>query len=410
MRAHLHRVLLLCILLTHVSFGCDPVTQWPSFDVQKFLHSVRTNRYYLPSRRDNLDGPLVSVLLPFRAYGYGMNRHMPRWCRIQRRILRDYNWERSRALTILDYGSNTGFFSLALSYLFPRATVVSLDIHTTDLKPEGFTTNISGTLGTALLHDALRAAVNITNNVMCSTSFATSTFSALREKKLTVDVQLLLSVIHWLGIKDAEAFDRVFCDLLHNAHHTYIEFPISRKRGIGLGLGSEYVKKWMARDETPPKLMEVAAKKCGIRIKIVDLNMPFWKRVFYRVTNLDYHKMRGEHSCSRMYDEVFQCKASPSSNFTTCDNLALHTASDPDSAPRRNGYALWSEFTNGRYYTPHPPLDYSYATRKLGYSTFALPPESVDGVWHVPPAVLIKCDANQSSAPAPAPSAAAADD
>ena len=54
MRAHLHRVLLLCILLTHVSFGCDPVTQWPSFDVQKFLHSVRTNRYYLPSRRDNL--------------------------------------------------------------------------------------------------------------------------------------------------------------------------------------------------------------------------------------------------------------------------------------------------------------------------------------------------------------------
>ena len=47
--------------------------------------------------------------------------------------------------------------------------------------------------------------------------------------------------------QDAEAFDRVFCDLLHNAHHTYIEFPISRKRGIGLGLGSEYVKKWMAR-------------------------------------------------------------------------------------------------------------------------------------------------------------------
>lgn len=123
----------------------------------------------------------------------------------------------SDRFTLIDWGSDSGWFSVNAALAFPRSNVLSVDG--------------SVMLGESNIqnHLATIAAEKIENNTLIDCLFDADTFAAL--KQCPVHYQFVLSVFHWMGdnigraLHNASDWDTAFLDLIQCAEVTFIEVP-----------------------------------------------------------------------------------------------------------------------------------------------------------------------------------------
>eukprot|EP00997_Jenningsia_sp_PLL12_P005954 NODE_2495_length_916_cov_89.627451_g2050_i0.p1 GENE.NODE_2495_length_916_cov_89.627451_g2050_i0~~NODE_2495_length_916_cov_89.627451_g2050_i0.p1 ORF type:complete len:277 (-),score=61.73 NODE_2495_length_916_cov_89.627451_g2050_i0:58-888(-) len=155
-------------------------------------------------------------------FGYMPKRNLPRWRLILEGILKRHST--SERLAIIDYGSNAGFFSLALASTFPRSLIVSVDIMSCHVH------DIIGNQGgmqvmAPRMHREKIHRLGVVNNVMCDSRLTPFTFSQLYKLELRLHYQLSLSVLHWLDIRGQSAFFKAFAHHIAAAETTFVEMP-----------------------------------------------------------------------------------------------------------------------------------------------------------------------------------------
>lgn len=145
------------------------------------------------------------------AWGYASDAmYRQRWALIEPKISRD-------RFALIDWGSDSGWFSVTTALAYPRSRVISVDGSV--MLGEG---NIQD-------HQAKIAEEKIENDTLVNCLFDADTFAAL--KKCPVHYQYVLSVFHWMGdsigrpLSDTDDWDRAFLDLIQCAEVTFFEVP-----------------------------------------------------------------------------------------------------------------------------------------------------------------------------------------
>jgi hypothetical protein len=118
---------------------------------------------------------------------------------------------------LIDWRSDSGWFSVTAALAFPRANIISVDG--------------SVMLGDSNIQDHLNkiAEERLENNTLINCLFDADTFSAL--KQCPVQYQLALSVFHWMGdsigrpLRNAKDWENAFLDLVRCAEVTFFEIP-----------------------------------------------------------------------------------------------------------------------------------------------------------------------------------------
>ena len=145
------------------------------------------------------------------ASGYASDTmYRQRWELIKHEISTD-------PFTLIDWGSDSGWFSVTTALAFPRSKVLSVDG--------------SVMLGESNIqnHLAKITAEKIENDTLINCLFDADTFAAL--KRCPVHYQFVLSVFHWIGddigrsLCDANDWDNAFLDLIQCAEVTFFEVP-----------------------------------------------------------------------------------------------------------------------------------------------------------------------------------------
>ena len=119
--------------------------------------------------------------------------------------------------TLIDWGSDSGWFSVTSALAFPQSNVLSVDG--------------SVMLGESNIQDHLTkiAEEKIENDTLINCLFDANTFRALNP--YPVHYQFALSVFHWLGdnigrpLRDTNDWDEAFLDLIQCAEVTFFEVP-----------------------------------------------------------------------------------------------------------------------------------------------------------------------------------------
>jgi hypothetical protein len=145
------------------------------------------------------------------AWGYASDTmYHQRWALIEPQMTRD-------RFTLIDWGSDSGWFSVTTALAFPRSNVLAVDgsVMLGD-------TNIQQ-------HLAKIAEEKIENDSLVNSLFDANTFAAL--KSHAVNYQYALSVFHWMGdgigrpLSDKNDWDQAFLDLIQCAEVTFFEVP-----------------------------------------------------------------------------------------------------------------------------------------------------------------------------------------
>lgn len=123
----------------------------------------------------------------------------------------------STRFTVIDWGSDSGWFSVKTAKTFAQSTVLSVDG--------------SVMLGDSNIqnHHAKIAEEKIENDTVINCLFDADTFATLKAKP--VHYQYVLSVFHWIGdgigrsLRDTNDWDQAFLDLIQCAEVSFFEVP-----------------------------------------------------------------------------------------------------------------------------------------------------------------------------------------
>ena len=222
-------------------------------------------------------------------WGYNKNRNIPRWKALWRSIADDVAKE-GDTFTLIDYGSDQGFFSVSVAKSFPNALVMGIE---------------AGGDGGSIWNKKAKVQIDVLeiqeskfrehhlNNVLiCQTKAHQDQFTQLREKGLVSRYQFVLSVFHWFQLPTAEAFQKAVCTLFLNAKTTFIELPTIGDRSalIKKQVGWDNWSKWYAGHDSVDSLLKTAAQAQGLKVKVTKIaSLPWirWTRDVYRVDVLD---------------------------------------------------------------------------------------------------------------------------
>jgi len=211
------------------------------------------------------------VKLPFEPWGYHtktalnpLARHATRWSQISDSIYNDV--ERGFTVphfTAIDYGSNEGFFSLALAKTWPSAEIISLDANSMYHGEKSMDK-----------HRVKMREFNVSDrsNYLCERTLVPSLFDALLRRvgngAPVFDYTLLLSVFHWLPLKDVDEFRRVLVSALLTSRVTFVELP---EGGHKPSANYAYFSRWYGAGANIGEEISKAGKAHNIPLDITDL-------------------------------------------------------------------------------------------------------------------------------------------
>ena len=164
----------------------------------------------------------------FRPFGYhvtGLNdteslkheqRYFDRWCQVGASISKDVQLlaGRSSDFTVVDYGSNEGYFSIALALSFPTATVFSVDIN-----------EVFFGVAPRTAHEQHRKRLSAENNLICHSRYDVPLIDSLLDAGVRARYALVLSIFHWLPLSGRAEFSQTLCKAVQTAMTTFIELP-----------------------------------------------------------------------------------------------------------------------------------------------------------------------------------------
>ena len=264
-------------------------------------------KYDRPITAANLSG--LAITLPFNtSFGYQPERNIPRWRVISDEIVKDGHAAAAR-ISLIDYGSNAGWFSLCFAATFPRGMVVSVDIMSCR-KPD-ILGNRGGMQAMApRLHKLKGGQYGITNNILCDSKITGWSFGELRRSGTVFDYQLSLSVLHWLHMKGQRAFFTAFANHVSVARTSFVEMPLPAE-----GVRQTDVRQWYAgMNNDPMQLMgaAVAARMPGRNVTIRELRGGY--RPMYRV---DVHDVPPPQMHCDAVVKALLCRHGSCHNFQT---------------------------------------------------------------------------------------------
>eukprot|EP01102_Stenamoeba_stenopodia_P007805 TRINITY_DN2205_c0_g1_i1.p1 TRINITY_DN2205_c0_g1~~TRINITY_DN2205_c0_g1_i1.p1 ORF type:complete len:489 (-),score=152.84 TRINITY_DN2205_c0_g1_i1:67-1533(-) len=190
------------------------------------------------------------------SYGYHPIRNLPRWMMIARELDGDLKEnpdllkKPAEEMTMVDYGSNYGYFSVHLAQKFPNGKMVSLEGEaTTEYK------------SAATVHKEKLQELGVNNNYICRTRTQPHAFTALKNSHQVYAYQLCLSVFHWFNMPTKESFEEALYNHLMNSRTTFIELPEARKYDGREGQHAwDWVNKWY-NGRTEVQIINDLAKK-----------------------------------------------------------------------------------------------------------------------------------------------------
>ena len=192
------------------------------------------------------------------------NRYRVKWCQVGAEIQQDVLLlpeGKFARFTVVDYGSNEGFFSLAIAASFPGATVISVDSDSQFFGVSPLTAQVS--------HRARLAAAN---NVLCAGTYSVTMIDALLRSGARPRYSLLLSIFHWLELNGRSEFERTLCMAVQTATTTFIELP---EWGKNITQNWDRWQHWYGEGDDMQAVLERALVNCSCspRVKFIGANM-----------------------------------------------------------------------------------------------------------------------------------------
>ena len=200
-----------------------------------------------------------------RTFGYSDAANYQRRARM---ILADlysqYSNLDSVPLTFADYGSNFGWFSCLLAKELPRSQVFSIEggIQTDAIEGKGVN-----------FHRAFLQEHSLENNIVCNARFGHETFNVFEASDIRFDVQLLMSVVHWVEKWPAykgtrTSWEQHVCTWLSAARMSYVEM-VNPRGQVREGRDKYHpVWTWYAKREDEKLILVETLQSCGLRAHV----------------------------------------------------------------------------------------------------------------------------------------------
>jgi hypothetical protein len=220
-------------------------------------------------------------------WGYNSARNSPRLTAIQDSINSDWKDVAEAEFTLVDYGSDQGYFSVNIAYLFPRSRVISIEMGGVGGEIWKKKKKVD-TPDVLTIQESMVAKHDVTNMRICQTKVLPTMFDELNAANVKHRYQLVLSVFHWFALPTRAAFEHAITNLFKNAATTFIELPTIGDRSalIRKQVGWENFEKWYDGRDDIGVIISDAAKSVNLRVRVTKLvSVPWltWARDMYRV-------------------------------------------------------------------------------------------------------------------------------
>eukprot|EP00758_Cryptobia_borreli_P010808 Tbor_TRINITY_DN5605_c1_g1::TRINITY_DN5605_c1_g1_i1::g.9111::m.9111 len=253
-----------------------------------------------------------------KPWGYNSDRNIPRIKAIFGGIIED----RKSAFSLVDYGSDQGYFSILIAKMFPLANIMSVEMG-------GIGGQIwakkSSTPDVLTVQENKLNELGVKNVQICQTKVHQSQFFKLQSRGMVSDYQLVLSVFHWFSMKNRKEFDLTVSTLFLNALTTFIELPTIGDNSnplIKKQVGYPLFSKWYDGRTDIGDIMREAAGVHGVEVNVTRIaGVPWllWTRELYRVDligeTLKTAKSHGFNCEERV--KIYACNRKRE-NFNTC--------------------------------------------------------------------------------------------
>lgn len=228
----------------------------------------------------------VNLLEP---WGYNRDRNVPRGRAILSSIASDVEAGRFEAtggsFSLVDYGSDQGYFSISISKIFPASQVMGIEMGGVG----GEIWKKSNSQDVLVIQEGKIREHGVEKNMrICQTKVLPTSFFALKDQRLVSDYQLVLSVFHWFDLPTRAEFDRTISTLFLNARTTFIELPIIGDNSalIRKQVGWKNFVKWYDGRTDMTQIITEAAKSEGLTVRVTlvaSVEWIKWQRETYRV-------------------------------------------------------------------------------------------------------------------------------
>jgi len=173
------------------------------------------------------DRSTTAPVLPFATFGYHLkrgehetdDRMATRWQMIGAEIARD--GIANETTFAVDWGSNQGYFSVALAYAFPRMHVFSVDSN--DFYFGVKSQDVHRQRNAEILQSS-----QLSRTMLCQGYLSVNAINSFSQP---LDYQLALSIFHWLPLRTKDEFHRTLGQFLAKARTTFLELPEAGHEG-----------------------------------------------------------------------------------------------------------------------------------------------------------------------------------
>ena len=199
--------------------------------------------------------------------------------------------KKTTELTIADWGSNFGWFSTLFAANFPEGRVFSME---GGLQPD------ASLAAGVKFHQAALQQRNISNNVVCASRFSEDTFRALRDLRVRFDIQIVMSVIHWVGFwrsskssnLSRKQWEAHVCTWLSAARVSFVEM-VNPRGAVRHGKHADHaVFTWYDGREEENLILAETMSACGLRANVVEVKSPKATVIKGRRLILDQEQLR----------------------------------------------------------------------------------------------------------------------
>ena len=232
-------------------------------------------------------------------FGYAVDRNKARWELIRRAVAAEFGLERvGSSLVGVDFGADQGYFALSLAVLFRelRSRSAAHRIAVAAVEKGGVGGSIWATRLQVLssgdgrrgssVHDIFRQKVaaarqlsmwdNASTMLLCPAEISSTTIDAMSSRCAggstsggggdggnrhgAVDVQLFLSMLHWVhGVDGERGLCNAVCAMSKSSRLTFLELPHPHAKRT---FGEKRYRKWYAREKNVTRLLERCMEEC----------------------------------------------------------------------------------------------------------------------------------------------------
>ncbi|MCH1430108.1 MAG: hypothetical protein GWP59_04610 [Chlamydiales bacterium] len=190
--------------------------------------------------------------------GYRKDKNHTRWKAISAELKKD---NPQGNVTVVDYGSDRGAFSIATAKTLKHARVVSFESDVMEraaAKQKGQNRAPSA----IEIHKRQLNQLGVNNNTILNRTASAKDFREFNKRKIHFTYQYCLSFFHWLNVNGTKSFEKALAAHVKNANTSFFEM-ISKKQYLRHNFKPR-VESWFKKGETQEQAIKRALKNQGV--------------------------------------------------------------------------------------------------------------------------------------------------